>query len=146
MSGARPRIDSVDLLRGAVIILMALDHVRDFFGMTPFPPEDLGQASAGLFLTRWVTHFCAPVFVLLAGVGTALYQQRGHDRAEVARFLWTRGLWLVVVELTVVNLSWLQFHYNNILFLQVIWVLGVCMIALAGMIWLPRWLIVVISL
>ncbi len=142
----RGRIDSVDLLRGLVIVIMALDHARDFFGMTPYPPEDLGQASAGLFLTRWVTHFCAPVFVLLAGLGAALYRQRGHDLREVSRFLWTRGLWLIVMELTVVNLSWLQFHYNNILFFQVIWALGVCMVVLALMIRWPRWAIVAVSL
>jgi uncharacterized membrane protein len=134
------------LLRGLVIVLMALDHVRDFFGPVPYLPENLGRASAGLFLTRWVTHFCAPVFVLLAGLGAALLEARGRSRAEVCRFLWTRGLWLIVVELTVVNLSWLLVYYSNILILQVIWILGVSMVALAGMIWLPRWAIATLSL
>ena len=82
----RRRIDSIDLLRGVVIVLMALDHAREFFGPAPYGPEDLSQASAVLFLTRWVTHFCAPVFVFLAGLGTALLQARGKSRAEISRF------------------------------------------------------------
>lgn len=145
---ARERIDSIDLLRGAVIVLMGLDHVRDFFGPTPFTPEDLSQASAALFLTRWVTHFCAPVFVFLAGLGAALYQSRrpgDRSRAETARFLWTRGLFLVVLELTVINASWLSF-WNGYMFIQVIWVIGISMIALAGLLYLPRIAILVFSL
>ncbi len=139
------RIDSIDLLRGMVIVLMALDHTRGFFGPAPYGPEDLSQASASLFLTRWVTHFCAPVFVFLAGLGTALYEARGKSRTEISRFLLSRGVWLVVIELTVINLSWLDPYYSGVLVIQVIWVLGISMILLAGMIWLPRWLIAVLA-
>lgn len=123
---------------------MGLDHVRDFFGPTPFPPEDLSQASAALFLTRWVTHFCAPVFVFLAGLGAALYQANGRSRSETARFLCTRGLFLIVLELTVINVSWLSF-WNGYLFIQVIWVIGASMIALAGLLYLPRMAILAVS-
>lgn len=143
---ARERIDSIDLLRGVVIVLMGLDHVRNFFGPTPFAPEDLTQASAALFLTRWVTHFCAPVFVFLAGLGAGLYRLRGNrSRAETARFLWTRGLFLIALELTVINASWLS-YWSGYMFIQVIWVIGASMIALAGLLYLPRFAILVFSL
>lgn len=137
----RQRIDSIDLVRGLVIVLMAIDHVRDFFAPAAFAPEDLSQASAPLFLTRWITHFCAPVFVLLAGTAVALWEARGRTRREVSRFLVTRGLWLIVLELVVVNLSWAQFYYGGFVFVQVIWAIGWSFIVLAGLIWLPRWAI-----
>jgi len=143
----RGRLDSIDLLRGLVIVLMALDHARDFFGPGTHLPENLDQASAALFLTRWVTHFCAPVFVLLAGLGTALYAARpGRTKAEVSRFLWTRGLWLILLEVTISNLAWLSFVVSGYLFLQVIWVIGVSMILLALLVWLPRWAIATFAL
>jgi len=142
----RSRIDSIDLLRGVVIVLMALDHARGYFGPAPYGPEDLSRASAFLFLTRWVTHFCAPVFVFLAGLGTALLQARGKSRAEISQFLVSRGVWLVFIELTVINLSWLDFYYGDVLTIQVIWALGISMILLAGMIWLPRWQIAALAI
>ena len=141
----RSRIDSIDLLRGLVIVLMGLDHVRDFFGPTAFRPEDLSQASAAHFLTRWVTHFCAPVFLFLAGVGAALYQGAGRSRAETAGFLLRRGFFLVVLELVVVNTSWLS-YWNGYMFVQVIWVIGWSMILLAGLLYLPRAAVLLVSL
>ncbi len=125
---------------------MGLDHVRDFFSPYPFQPENLEQASAALFLTRWVTHFCAPVFLLLAGVGAWLWQAKGRSREEVARFLFTRGLWLILLELTVVNLGWLHFVYGGYIFIQVIWAIGCSMIFLAALLWLPRWAIAAVGL
>ena len=128
------------MLRGFVIVLMILDHVRDFFGPHRFSPTDLARTSVPLFLTRWVTHLCAPIFVLLAGLGTALYEARGRTKAQVSRLLWTRGLWLIFLELAVVNLSWTA-QWNGFMFVQVIWVLGLSMILMAGIIHLPRWAI-----
>lgn len=139
------RVHAIDLLRGLVIIVMALDHVRDYFSMTPFTPEDLSQTWPELFFTRWITHFCAPVFVFLSGTSAWLYRyNRGVSKHELARFLLTRGLWLVVVEITWVTFSW-QFGYN-FLILQVIWVIGLSMIILAALIYLPTLFILVIGL
>src|SRR5690349_10087550 len=129
--GARPRIQSVDILRGLVMIVMALDHVRDYFHFDAqhFEPTDLAQTNAILFFTRWITHFCAPTFMFLAGTGAYLQSRRGKSRAEVSRFLLTRGLWLVVLEVTwVLCLGWkMNFHYNEV-YLIVIWALGASMI------------------
>src|SRR4030095_16906821 len=97
------RLMTVDALRGAVMIVMALDHTRDFIhaGAMAFSPEDLTRTTPLLFFTRWITHICAPTFMFLAGVGAFLRLQRTGSKAEVSRFLWTRGLWLVFIELTV---------------------------------------------
>jgi uncharacterized membrane protein len=136
-ASSRVRLDSVDLLRGLVIVIMALDHARDYFTLLRFDPTDLTQTTAPVFLTRWITHFCAPVFVFLAGTSAFLYQARGRSRAEVSRFLLTRGLWLVVLELTVVRWAWtFNFNYTTVA-VQVIWAIGVSMIVLAGFIYLP---------
>jgi uncharacterized membrane protein len=138
-ASGRVRLDSVDLLRGLVIVIMALDHVRDFFTSARFDPSDLTQTTAPLFFTRWITHFCAPVFLFLAGTGAFLYQARGRTRGEVSRFLLTRGLWLILLELTVVRWAW-NFNFNyttEILFVQVIWAIGVSMVVLAGLVHLP---------
>ncbi len=129
------RIGSIDLMRGIVMIIMAIDHVRDFFN--PFAdPTDLSQASAGLFLTRWITHYCAPTFVFLAGTSAYLYgRSKGLGRAEVQRFVLTRGLWLVLLELTVISFSW-RFDFNG-LSIQVIWALGWSMVILSLLLYLP---------
>ncbi len=146
---SRPRLDSVDLLRGVVMVVMALDHVRDFFTRSAhlFDPADLAQTTAPLFFTRWVTHFCAPTFVFLAGASAFLYGSRpGRSRQELARFLLSRGLWLVFIELTVVRLAW-QFNFDYGFFaLQVIWAIGWSMVALAALVFLPVRLVGVFGL
>jgi uncharacterized membrane protein len=146
---ARPRIQSVDILRGMVMIVMALDHVRDFlhYGAQHFDPADLSKTTPILFFTRWITHFCAPTFMFLAGTGAYLQARRGKPASEVAHFLWTRGLWLVVLELTWVRwFGWRMNFGNDQIFLWVIWALGVSMIALAGLIFVPWRILLGISL
>jgi uncharacterized membrane protein len=144
---ARMRLQSIDILRGAIMILMALDHVRDFFNTDAqqFAPDNLAKTTAALFFTRWVTHFCAPTFMLLAGVGAALWEQRGRSRGELSRFLLIRGLWLIVVEFTLVRFA---FFFNvdySVVILLVFWAIGASMIVLAGLIHLPRNVLLAIS-
>jgi uncharacterized membrane protein len=137
----RMRVDAVDLLRGLVMVIMLLDHTRDFVHRDAlfFDPANLDRTTPALFFTRWITHYCAPVFVFLAGTGAYLQLSRGKTKAELSRFLWTRGLWLMVLELTVVrcvvafNFDYAQFPG----FLQVIWAIGVSMVVLAALIHLP---------
>jgi uncharacterized membrane protein len=138
---ARMRIDAVDLLRGLVMVIMLLDHTRDFIHRDAlfFDPANLDRTTPALFFTRWITHYCAPIFVFLAGTGAYLQLSRGKTKAELSRFLWTRGLWLVVLELTVVRCV-VAFNFNYAQFpgfLQVIWAIGVSMIVLAALIHLP---------
>jgi uncharacterized membrane protein len=135
------RLTSIDMLRGLVMVLMALDHVRDMLTQPPAAgpsgATDFSETAGILFLTRWVTHICAPTFVFLAGVSACLYRAAGRrPRSEVARFLLSRGIWLVFIEVTVVNFAW-NFNLRGML-LQVIWAIGCSMIALAPLIWLPR--------
>lgn len=132
----RRRVDSVDLLRGIIMILMALDHTRDFFGNAAVSPTDMATTTAPLFLTRWVTHFCAPVFFLLTGTGAWLARGR-RSTGNLSRFLLTRGLWLVVLELTVSRFFW-QFNVDyQVTFLTTLWALGWSMVALAALVHLP---------
>ncbi len=137
----RARIDAVDWLRGLVMVVMLVDHTRDFFSedLLRFDPSDLSQTYPALFLTRWITHFCAPVFVLLAGTGASLQLQRGKTKRELSRFLWTRGVWLVLLELTVIRVgTWFNLDYGSFLgMLQVIWAIGVGMVLLAALVHLP---------
>src|SRR5262245_30616211 len=103
---ARDRLDSVDLLRGIVMVVMALDHTRDFFHagrLLGLDPLDLKTTTIALFLTRWITHFCAPVFIFLAGTGAFLSSTRGKSKRDLSWFLVTRGAWLIVLELTFIR-------------------------------------------
>jgi len=138
----RERLDSIDLLRGIVMVIMMLDHTRDFVHNAALrfeDPTDLSTTNIFLFFTRWITHFCAPVFVFLAGTSAYLQLARGKSKAQLSRFLVTRGLWLIVLELTVVKLGIsLNPDYRFLGFLQVIWVIGVSMIVLAALIHLPK--------
>ncbi len=136
------RLDSVDCLRGLVIVLMALDHTRDFFGAFTFiNPENASLASPSLFFTRWITHFCAPTFVLLAGMGAFLSQARGMSKTRLAAFLLSRGLWLVFLELTVVHFGWsFEWNFRQGMW-QVIWAIGWSMVGLSMLVWLPGWVI-----
>ncbi|HKB41332.1 MAG TPA: heparan-alpha-glucosaminide N-acetyltransferase domain-containing protein, partial [Gemmataceae bacterium] len=135
-------------VRGLAIVVMALDHVRDFFyaNNLRYSPTDLDSATPAVFLTRWVTNFCAPAFVLLAGVGASLWAERGRSRRELSWFLLTRGLWLVVLELTVIRcLGWyFNFDYRDTPG-QVIWAIGWSMVVLAGLVFLPRWAVAAVA-
>jgi uncharacterized membrane protein len=136
-SSPSSRIDAVDLLRGLVMVLMVIDHTRDFFGDATLNPTDLSKATPALFLTRWVTHFCAPVFAFLAGAGAYLASARGRSRAGLAAFLATRGLWLIFLELTVVGFG---LHFNpapSTVFLLVFWSIGASFVILSGLVYLP---------
>lgn len=140
----RRRIDSIDLLRGIVMVLMMLDHTRDFVhsGAFQFDPTDLKQTTVALFFTRWITHYCAPIFVFLAGTGAYLQFMRGKSKPDLSKFLLTRGLWLIVLEVTLVRFGvFLSLDYRFLGFLQVIWVIGISMVILAGLIHLPLKLI-----
>jgi len=136
------RIQSLDILRGLVIVIMGLDHVRDFLAPTLFWPEDISQTTPAWFFTRWVTHFCAPVFVMLAGTSAFLYGTR-KSKEQLRNFLWSRGVWLIFAELILVHFGW-TFDFSW-WFLQVIWVLGVCMILLGVFIYLPRTILIVFT-
>lgn len=136
-SFARPRLDSLDLWRGAIIVFMALDHTRDFFEGLRFTPEVLAQTTPALFFTRWITHFCAPGFFFLAGAGAFLWSTRGKTHAELSSFLIKRGLWLVILEITVIDFGW---SFNFTPMASVIWALGWCMVLLGAFAWLPaKW-------
>src|SRR5688572_1645159 len=140
------RIPAVDIVRGAVMVLMALDHVRDYVTNLRFQPEDLSRGSTLLFATRWVTHFCAPTFFLLAGVGIGVLRTRGKQPAELSRYLVTRGLWLLFLELIVTPIGW-QFGFKLIpAFALVLWALGWSMILMALLVHLPRRVIGAIAL
>ena len=132
----RARTPSIDALRGAIMVLMALDHVRDYFG-APVNPTDLATTTAALFFTRWITHLCAPVFFLLAGVGARLALRR-RTRGELARFLVTRGLWLLFLEVVVLRCLGWQFNFDyRVTVLTVLWAFGWAMIVLAALVHLP---------
>ena len=139
-STPRARLDSVDLLRGLVMIIMALDHVRyPYFTNSMIWPEDITQTYAALFFTRWITHFCAPLFFLLAGTGAYLSLAQGKTAKEVSRFFWTRGLWLVLLEITIIEFAWsfkLGWAFGG-----VIWALGWSMVLMSLLVRLPfRWI------
>ena len=139
---------SLDIIRGAVMVLMAIDHVRVYSGVPA------GGPALGIFFTRWITHFCAPAFVFFAGTAAFLRGRKGEsstdpagDKVSLARYLVTRGLMLVLLELTVIRASWtFNVDYSQFILAGVIWMLGWCMVLLAGLIWLPTWAIGTIGL
>ena len=140
------RLDRVDLLRGLVMVLMVLDHVRAYFTEIRFDPTDVAQTTIPLFLTRWITHFCAPTFIFLAGASAWIAGTR-RTRGELARLLVTRGLWLILLEFTVISFGWyFNLRMEQGLVAQVIWVIGASMIVLAGLVFLPRGAIAAIGL
>ena len=137
---ASARLDSIDLLRGIVMVVMVIDHTRDFVhsGALRFDPTDLSQTTTALFFTRWITHYCAPVFVFLAGTGAYLQRLRGASAGDLSRFLLSRGAWLIVLEFTAVRITaFFNVDYTFVALMQVIWVIGVSMIVLAALIHLP---------
>jgi uncharacterized membrane protein len=138
LTGNKKRIESIDLLRGIVIVIMALDHVRDYFHAANFvyDPTDLPQTNVAVFFTRWITHFCAPVFVFLAGTSAFLVGER-KTKKELSAFLLKRGLWLMLLEVTVISFAWnFNPHYTTFR-LQVIWILGLSMVCMSALIYLP---------
>ena len=135
----RQRINSIDMMRGLVMLIMLLDHVRErfFLHMQVSDPMDLSTTNWALFVSRFAAHFCAPVFVFLTGISAWLYANRGHGEPRSAReFLIKRGLFLIALEVLVINFSWMGNYHT--LWLQVIWVIGLSMLALAALINLPR--------
>jgi uncharacterized membrane protein len=134
------RINSIDFLRGLVMVIMLLDHTREYVHADAFrfTPTDLSKTNAVLFFTRWITHFCAPTFVFLSGTSIYLQLLRGKSRAELSKFLLTRGLWLIVLEFTVIRFAiFFNLDYSFAGLAEVIWIFGVSMIVLAGLIFLP---------
>ncbi len=145
ISANRARIESVDIVRGVIMILMALDHVRDFFGNGAISPTNLNQTTAALFFTRWITHFCAPVFFLLTGTGAYLSLKRKSKR-ELSRFLFTRGLWLIFLEIGIFRCLGIQFNFDyRLTVLTVLWALGWAMIVLSGLVYLPTFWVTIIG-
>jgi uncharacterized membrane protein len=143
---ASKRIASVDILRGIVMIIMALDHTRDFFSGSHGDPLDIGHASTALFFTRWITHFCAPIFVFLSGTSAFLSMSSGKPKKETSLLLLKRGIWLIILELTLVRVGWtFNFEYHH-LFVQVIWAIGWSMICLSALVYLPLPAIATIAL
>lgn len=143
MSATLPRIQSLDLLKGLIIVIMALDHVRDYFHETALTlsPTDPATTNWLLFLSRWITHYCAPNFCLLAGI-SAFLSGRRKSKPELSWFLLTRGLWLVLLDLTLVNFGWYYDPAFHAIDLGVIWMLGICMMCLAALVYLPKsWLV-----
>src|ERR1700728_2916765 len=133
----RVRIESIDVVRGVIMILMALDHTRDFFGNSGLNPTDPATTTIPLFFTRWITHFCAPVFFLLTGTGAYLSLRKKSNR-ELSRFLFSRGLWFIFLEVVVVRwLGW-QFNFDQPpAYLNRLMALGWAMITLSVLVYLP---------
>lgn len=139
------RLQSIDFLRGLVMVLMALDHVRDFITGVPFNPSDLTQTDSAYFLTRWITHFCAPVFIFLAGTSVGLIAAN-RSKLDLTKFLVSRGLWLIFIELTILSFAW-TFNFSGFAFvLQVIFVIGLSMLVMAALLWLPAIIILAFGL
>lgn len=135
---SKVRLHSIDVVRGLAVVLMALDHIRDYWTPPAFSELDVANTTPAWFMTRWITHLCAPAFILLSGASARLQLAKHGDKAQLSRHFLQRGLWLVLLEVAVVNVSWRAALPTDYLWLQVIWVIGVSMILCAGAIWLPR--------
>ena len=143
----KQRINSIDLLKGLAMVIMAIDHVRDYFHYSAFifDPADPTQSNLPLFFTRLITHFCAPIFSFLAGVSAFMVGRR-KTKKELSSFLIKRGIWLIILELTIIGFGWFfDYHFRTFVFVT-IWSLGISMLFLAAMIHLPRTLILCICL
>ena len=141
------RVPSIDLLRGLVMILMALDHVRMYFGYGTWyaEPTDLATTTPALFFTRWITHFCAPVFVFLAGASASLVGTKRESTRGLSGYLLTRGLWLIFAEIVIITFAWTFDIAYSFIILQVIWAIGISLVALAALVFLPNPLILAIG-
>src|SRR5258706_822697 len=149
----RSRIQSIDILRGLVMVIMALDHVRDFFfkadvsgggASVAMDPTNLATTNPLLFFTRWITHFCAPTFIFLAGASVYLMSQK-KSKAGLSAFLIKRGLWLIVVEIVIITFGWTYNPLFSLVILQVIWAIGISMVVMGILVLLPFWLIFTIG-
>src|SRR5215510_2580276 len=144
------RILSVDALRGMVMIIMALDHTRDFIhaAAMSFSPTDLSRTTAPIFFTRWITHICAPVFAFTAGMGAFLWASGKRTTPQLSRFLLTRGLWLMLLEITLLRfILTLDVRFSNsVILLTVFWMLGLCMVVMAALVYLPTRLLLGLSI
>ena len=143
----KQRINSIDIMRGLVRVVMALDHARDFFhqGAFGYDATNMATTTPILFFTRWITHYCAPTFVFLSGTSIFLNLQK-KSKKELSRFLLSRGLWLIVLELVVIRFGLVFQFYFDIIFLQVIWAIGASMVCMAGLIYLRYNTILIIGL
>ncbi|WP_331695495.1 DUF1624 domain-containing protein [Pseudomonas sp. ZY71] len=145
---ATGRLLSIDALRGLVILFMLLDHVRETFLLhrQVSDPMDIASTEPALFFSRTLAHLCAPVFVLLTGLSAWLFGEKYAGKSDVSAFLFKRGLFLVLLEFTLVNFAWTFQLPPSVIYLQVIWAIGLSMIALSLLVWLPRWLLLTLSL
>lgn len=132
----KQRLQAIDIVRGLIMVIMALDHVREFYSYTAYRATDVAQASVALFLTRWITHLCAPTFVFLSGISIFFYFKKVGELKATSQFLVVRGLWLIVVEVLIISFILTQGYQLTLL--EVIWTIGCSMILLAGLIWLPK--------
>ena len=141
------RIESIDIVRGIAMVIMALDHVRDYFhiGANIDDPLNLATTSPALYFTRWITHFCAPIFIFLSGTSIYLQSLR-KTKKELSAFLIKRGLWLIFAECAIITLGWTFNPFYNVIALQVIWAIGISMVLLGLLIRLPYHFILVLGL
>lgn len=144
---ASKRIESIDIVRGIAMVIMALDHVRDYFHINAFTDDPLNLATTTplLYFTRWITHFCAPIFVFLSGTSIYLQSLR-KTKKELSSFLIKRGLWLIFVEFVIIAFAWTFNPFYNFIPMQVIWAIGISMVILGLAIRLPYHIVLVLGL
>jgi uncharacterized membrane protein len=141
------RLQSIDIARGIVMAIMALDHVRDYFSTHRSDLMDPDKTTVGIFITRWLSHFCAPAFFLLAGIGVYLSLSRGKSKSEQAKHLFLRGLLLLILDLTVIRVAWdFNFRYSGGPWFIVLSTLGISMMILSGLVFLPYWAVTFFSI